>query len=123
METVAGAEPSEAERTACGLVALLGWDWWDGLNSLKEEPDEVLVEYIRILMTPLKPGGPNPFQVDPEPPASFKESDASQRPWTEEEQAWRFDLLARKGITEAMQIMRSRKQRTVDKAGIEPATS
>lgn len=34
---------------AAGLVALLGWDWWEGVDALEEEDDEVLHAYLDIL--------------------------------------------------------------------------
>ena len=106
------AEPADGPRTAAqvaaGLIALLGWDWGDGLDALDNESEEVLLEYIGMLFEPLEGEGPNPFQVDPTPPTSFKESDAGKREWTREEKAWRFDYLARQGIMRANKILWSR---------------
>ncbi len=34
---------------AKGLVALLGWDWGDGIDALEKEDDATLREYISIL--------------------------------------------------------------------------
>ena len=36
-------------REACGLVALLGWDSYEGLVELDKATNETLFEYIRIL--------------------------------------------------------------------------
>ena len=36
-------------REACGLIALLGWDFYDGLCELDKATNETLTEYIRIL--------------------------------------------------------------------------
>ena len=36
-------------REACGLIALLGWDFYDGLCELDNATDDTLSEYIRIL--------------------------------------------------------------------------
>lgn len=50
---------SPVERRASSLVALLGWDWWDGLTALDNESDEVLIAYLDIMMAPETPEEPD----------------------------------------------------------------
>lgn len=39
----------DAQREARGLVAVLGWDWWDGIQALRFQSADVLNAYIAIL--------------------------------------------------------------------------
>lgn len=79
-----------AYREARGLVALLGWDWYDCLNALESESEEVLVEFLGILFDP------NPFEYVPTGP---------------DDPYIRHEALARMAIRETNEILLKRRQR------------
>ena len=48
----------DVKHRARNLVILLGWDWWDGLEALEDESNEVLDAYLEILHQPETPDEP-----------------------------------------------------------------
>src|ERR1700722_1997095 len=46
------AIPMSPFQEACGLVASLGWDWYDALDELEDASDAVLYEFLKILNGP-----------------------------------------------------------------------